>query len=60
MVAASIQELTKELYKELSYNSASKVIKGNFMKDICTSTLISILTKLLIVVDKALTCLENK
>ena len=35
MVAASIQELTKELYKELSYNSASKVIKGNFMKDIC-------------------------
>ena len=32
----------------------------DFIKDIGTSTLISILTKLLIVVDKALTCLENK
>ena len=32
----------------------------DFIKDIATSTLISILTKLLIVVDKALTCLENK
>ena len=32
----------------------------DFIKDIGTSTLISILTKLLIVIDKALTCLENK
>ena len=32
----------------------------DFIKDIGTSTLISILTKLLNVVDKALTCLENK
>ena len=32
----------------------------DFIKDIGTSTLISILTKLLIVVDKALTCIENK
>ena len=32
----------------------------DFIKYIGTSTLISILTKLLIVIDKALTCLENK
>ena len=32
----------------------------DFIKDIGTSTLISILTKLLNVVDKALTCLDNK